>query len=335
VRLVPLLAHERAPVRAAAADVLGYRRAIAAQPLWPLLQDPDPAVRRAAFAAMVRVGGPGDWPPLEQAAFARPEGPSDQERVDLVRLGSRMALDQCRDRIKIVKPSASDLVLLGLAGVAADLALLIGHLSSRTLRLALIDAFGLLGDARAVTVLIGFLDEKSEEVRAAAGVALDRMTGAGLRETIEVRDEPPPEPGPSVSSSLPPAQLASSADAPGSTAAPAPGDITRVERPATSAAVWRAWWKQNGARFPPAIRHRYGRPFSLVQCIDDLTAPGRSPAARQWALWELEIRSGARLPFEPDAPSAIRRQQIAAWHEWWRRNEAKFPDGKWPFQGVA
>src|SRR4051794_11460042 len=95
-RLVPLLVHDRAPVRAAAANVLGYRRAITAQQLWPLLQDPDPHVRHAAFAAMVRVSGPGDWPPLEQAAFARPDGPTDEERVDLVRLGSRTALDHCR-----------------------------------------------------------------------------------------------------------------------------------------------------------------------------------------------------------------------------------------------
>ena len=55
--------------------------------LFEPVEDFNPDIHRAAFAALVRIGRSEDWPPLEQAAFARPEGPTDQERVGLVRLG--------------------------------------------------------------------------------------------------------------------------------------------------------------------------------------------------------------------------------------------------------
>ena len=96
---------------------------------------------------------------------------------------------------------------------------------------------------------------------------------------------------------------------------------------------WRAWWDSNEGKLPPGIRHRYGRPFSLLQCIDEIARTAEPSALRERALTELEIRSGRRFPVDLDAPWEFQEQALTEWRQWWSSSHAHFRAGTWTFGG--
>jgi hypothetical protein len=99
------------------------------------------------------------------------------------------------------------------------------------------------------------------------------------------------------------------------------------------ATTWRAWWSSNEWRLPLGIRHRHGRPFSLLQCIDELATEAASSFGR--GLAELEIRSGQRYPSSLDETGQHRRAALSEWRRWWAIAQSQFRLGSWTFQGKA
>jgi uncharacterized protein (TIGR02270 family) len=325
-RLAKLLGHERGPIRQAVLKILTYRREMDARAVMPLLKDPDPQMRGAAISALTSVGEQRDLAALEQAVLSAPGARNAEELLALLRLGSARALESCRAAIGAPDGEATAALFLplALAGGAGDLKFIKASLGRPELKAPAAEALGLHGHPDSVPLLLQLLEDTEESVRIAAARSLDMLTGAGLKETFEIPEE----------EAEPIEESASEAGA-GEKSEAAPTATVRVTRVSTNAAAWRDWWKGNQPTFPPGLRTREGRPFSLGQCIADLETPGRPLALRQRTLWELEIRSGQRFPFEPDAFVARQRKGLAAWQAWWKASGANFPAGAWPFAGSA
>jgi hypothetical protein len=275
-----LLHHEDDIVRAAAIDVLSYRRQLEGRELLPLLDDEPRVIRDAAFAALVRVGDASVRNALEDVVCAAPSDATDVQLLGLMRLGSSYALDLCRASALVGAARRGHLLGLALGGGAGDWHLLAQQLSRPALRGAAADAIGVHGEPAAVPVLIDLLEQ-----------------GDSLGEVVEALQT-----------------------------------ITGI-RQGPEASPWRAWWISNEGTFAPGLRYRQGRPFSLLQCIGELSRGRGASSGRHRALAELEIRSGQRYPFELDGPWDHQRAALAQWQSWWRTSEQQFRPGSWTFHG--
>jgi hypothetical protein len=99
----------------------------------------------------------------------------------------------------------------------------------------------------------------------------------------------------------------------------------------THPAEWRAWWNSNEWKLPPSVRHRHGAPFSLLQCLEELSKSDQPSASREQWLLELEVRSGRRFAVDSDASREHQMEAVAQWRQWWSRSHARFPPGTWTF----
>jgi hypothetical protein len=215
------------------------------------------------------------------------------------------------------------LTALALAGGPGDRKLLESKLRQPELKVAAAEALGIHGGLESVAPLLQLLEEKEESVRLAAARSLYMLAGAGPTETVDV---PPDEEEPIEDATT---------SAPSGRPGAVPAHAAKVTKVSTGAPAWREWWEAHRASFEPGLRHRRGKPFALGRCIADLESPGRTLAIRRRTQWELEIRSGQRFPFEPDAFVVRQKEGLAAWQAWWKENSARFPAGTWPFAGGA
>ncbi len=212
-----------------------------------------------------------------------------------LRRGHGSARDRIRDMLR-APPSLAraegGVHLLGLAGHPSDLEGLV--YAARTYPTPKVArALGRFGHPSTVPVLIEML--AIEDVAEAAGEALDRITDAGLRETVE---EP-------WDTGLPP-DLREAAAAQG-----APIPMRKVEKVILDPAQWTAWWKQNAQRFDPSKKHRAGAPFLPIHVVDELEAKATPPARRVEATFELACILRDVLRFSPSDWVARQQAQLA------------------------
>lgn len=187
--------------------------------------------------------------------------------------------------------AARALVLLGLVGRASDGDRLLSAAnvgpSARLLR-----SIGRWGHVDSLAPLINCLTQSDEEIVAAAAEALERITGAGLRETVEERWEVelPPE-----------AANAGGIDVP----------VRKVERVATDPERWVAWLRDRARPFDPSSKTRAGVAFTPLQIVAELDAKSTTPERREDAALELAVLTGVSSSFSPHDWVARQKQQLA------------------------
>ena len=94
---------------------------------------------------------------------------------------------------------------------------------------------------------------------------------------------------------------------------------------------WHSWWEQHRETLPEGVRHRKGEPFDAGLLIDQMVHP--DSWTRRTAYDELVITTGKSLPFDSDGPWRVQQAHLATWRQWWLKNRAHFPPGRWFFDG--
>ncbi|XXY16362.1 HEAT repeat domain-containing protein [Sorangium sp. So ce216] len=171
------------------------------------------------------------------------------------------------------------LALLCLVGRAGDLdRLLAAANAAPTARL--LRGLGRFGHVESLGTLLNFLEHEDKDVVAAAAEALERITGAGLRQTVEEPWE----------IDLPP-------EASGAGGIPVPA--RRVERVVTDPAPWSAWVRDKARRLDAKQKTRGGGPFTPLQIVTELEAKTTPLERREEAVLELRLVTGLSSPFSP------------------------------------
>lgn len=296
-KLQGLLSAPRPEVQVATARILGHRHDTGGGPLLPLLDATAPEVRAAAALAVSELGYRPALSTIERKLNQTSLDELDVWAFAALRLGSSRALQVCRQAGQAAGTIPPRLPwLLGLAGEVQDFGLLRQLCRQPALMVGALEALGILGVPAAVPLLLEHLGHEKAEVRDAAAKALTLMTGAGLTEKVMNRDEDAADEGSSDE------------------------DWREVTRPSTDAAAWRAWWAEYGSRLEGISRLRFGKPYGLDSCIEELAHP-RSPFdARVRAALELGIRSGQTVGFQPDWPIHRQRRAIEHWRQWWAKH---------------
>jgi uncharacterized protein (TIGR02270 family) len=270
----PLLNTERNELRAAALDILSFRRVlIEPNRLQIFLGDKDPRVVFAAINAIGRLRTIQLKEQVEQLLTVSDTG----VRLEALRTGllleRKRALDESRKAIEKRSDIANEaLTLVGLAGHGEDLHLLFDALSEPALTCPAITAMGLLGNLSAIEPLINFM--KEPKLSRLAGEAFCLLTGVNLKKEIllveksteveskaQTRDEDDDLPNdPDEGFSYP--------------------DHDKIA----------AWWQKNVSQFDKKGRYRKGRLYcqqGLIDCLKIGQLPERHFAALELALINL------------------------------------------------
>jgi hypothetical protein len=220
---------------------------------------------------------------------------------------------------KLVRAAMTDPARPARADAAAFLLCLGGHPTDLDALLARFDAapsgrllrgLGRFGHTGALDLLAAQLSSSDDAIVEAAAEALERITGAGLREKVE---EP-------WDIELPP-------EAAGAGGLPVP--TREVEKVVSDPARWRAWLDEHAARFDRDLRTRGGAPWTPIALVDELESRATPPDRRPEAALELWITTGLVSPFSPDDWVARQRAHLAELRA--RVRSAAVEPGAWAF----
>lgn len=173
----------------------------------------------------------------------------------------------------------------------------------------LIDALGWGGNASCIEPLMQVLKGKDPELALAAAFALERITGAGLFDEVEVPPEQLDEPeAPEPNTGEPLAELVSDPRD-----VPEPGSNDLMYFPTVDFNRWYRWWRDNSSRFSLGVRHRRGVQYSALVSWNELDQAPCTPGERRMLQQELIVRSGSFQAF--DVEWFVPRQEAAlvAW----------------------
>ncbi|HVJ88477.1 MAG TPA: hypothetical protein VM580_01660, partial [Labilithrix sp.] len=207
--------------------------------------------------------------------------------TSLLRRGDGAVRQRLRDAI-IARGSRVAIAtkLLALSGRPEDCSLLLDG-AKLALRADVVDALGRYGHVNVIPVLIETLASEDDEIVAAAATALDFITNAGLRETVQ-------EPWA------------------GEGAAPddAPAATRPVSKPVKERLRWHEWHNEARGRLDPRLKLRAGRPFVPSMIVDELvsTAP---PARRADAALELVIATNVGTRFSTTDWCKRQKEQLS------------------------
>jgi hypothetical protein len=192
---------------------------------------------------------------------------------------------------------------LALAGSPEDTASIV-EVAAATPSPALLRALGRHGDLRSVDVLIASLSADEPIVEAAAE-ALDRITGAGLREKAEVAWSTGAE----------------------------PGSAKRiVERPSRDPVLWSQWFGRSLRRLDPGAKLRQGKPFIATTLVDELASPATPAQRRDDAEAEISIVAGVTSRFRTDDWVARQQERLVDLRA--RVTSRSIPSGTWCYAGA-
>ncbi len=307
-----LLGEADPAVRAMAVDVLGHRGLASHAELAAAAGDAAPVAARA-LVHLALLPSP-ELPALLDAASGA------EDRALREAAWTAMALSG--------HPRGSQVLAAGLdgegEGTAALLLAIAGdeqdarELCRRTIARpspGLVRAAGWAGDVGVVGSLIDLLEgDAGEEVALAAAEALERITGAGLRERAPADDEEilvPDPPEPDVGEPRAPKLSRVVGDPRDPPPEPTP---EMIERPSTDPARWRAFWMERGAADTLGVRYRRGHPYTPLVSLRELDAGRCTPAERRLLQRELCVRTGAFVRFDPHDLVVVQEEAIRAWH---------------------
>jgi uncharacterized protein (TIGR02270 family) len=248
--LSPFLADERPAVRAAALDVLSFRRLpIAEQHLQSAFSDDHPVLQLSAAAAVGRLRLRSLRADLKAMLGSEHESVRREAMKAGLLIGSATALSHCRKVIQQEQEESGDaLGLLALAGEPKDTGLLAEALVHPALTRQALSGLGWHGYPAAVDLILPFTnDDKTARL---AGEAIARITG------MDVNGHKLTEP-------------------PGASQ-PSPQDDDEALEDPDDGLPWpdpaklRAWWDANRARFTKGTRYRNGVPYAPEVLYDRL-----------------------------------------------------------------
>ncbi|KIG19096.1 3-oxoacyl-(acyl-carrier-protein) synthase [Enhygromyxa salina] len=248
-----LLAHESGDVRRCGVELAAAVTDIPEPELAALLNDETESVRGAAAIALARRGTTQRTDLLVAAATRAPE--TVGYVAALVWLGHAGALSRLRWLLGQSPPIAEQAARwLSIAGEPGDMRAIHERLTQLEATPTALEALGNAGLVESLPFLLDGLDHDDEPVVEAAACALDRITGAGLREDLLDED-----------------------------------GLLEVRR-CIDPKTWRTWL--DGRQWP-AGRLRDGQPFSVQACWNELIAGSSERLRRRWAADELALRGGA------------------------------------------
>lgn len=167
-----------------------------------------------------------------------------------------------------------------------------------------IKALGIMGLKKAIPLLIERLSQEEWEMQKLIADSLELITGAGL-----ARPDPDVSEGPE-------------------------GYEYEVVVETGWGIIWSDWWEKNSRRFDPDMRYRRGKPCTLTAAIDEMEYPMGNYWSRQYAYYELRIRSGCHIAhFEADWYVADQKAAIGKWRDWQETASERFGNAQWLFAG--
>jgi uncharacterized protein (TIGR02270 family) len=287
---------------------------------WPLvtasLKQPARTLARVARLCG-RIHNTGAVHMLTQALDHQDRKVRHQAALALLRLGN------AHDVIQHARSLQTSVLAIGLAGGPSEAAFLIGLAKSAPITRDIVTSLGLLGEISALTVLIEALDRK--ELSESAALALELITGAGLKENLFIPD--PLNPKALFKEELEKHEQGESPYPPGKT----PGVAT--DRLSQNPDHWRQWIDENHRRFSPGTRYRNGSPYCPQGLIETLQSPAAPQWIRQLAYEEMVIRYQKDIPFEAHWPASFQIQAIEAYQHWSKTQHTSFDPGRWYFAG--
>lgn len=166
----------------------------------------------------------------------------------------------------------------------------------------LVDALGWAGDPACLPLLVGLLGIDDGEIVVSAASALERITGAGLRQWLEIpvedameaRVRKSPEPAPSTDRD--PA-LEASPD--------------RIEIPSLDQEAWRAHVEAHREQLVPRVRTRRGVPYTPFVSWYELDQLPCVPVERATLAHEISVRTGLLFPFDVRAFVPAQERRLA------------------------
>jgi hypothetical protein len=203
-------------------------------------------------------------------------------------------------------------VPLAIVGDERDAARLLDRLRAAPTS-ALVNAVGWAGSLAALPTLLDLLGHDDPVVQLSAAYALDRITGAGLYEDVEVPPETilvPDVEEPDVGEPKEP-RLAREVSDPRDR--PSEGASDTMRQPSIDPDRWRAWWIEREASFQPALRYRRGSPYTPAISLWELDALPLTPGERRALQRELVVRTGHAVRFDPHDFVAVQEEALADW----------------------
>ncbi|MEZ4446732.1 MAG: hypothetical protein R3B72_47075 [Polyangiaceae bacterium] len=299
--------------RALAIDVLAYRGLVTEAELVQAAMDEDRLVSGVALPYLALARSKAIVDAIESDR-ARPLGEDDDLRgrwLAMILSGHRGTPQILAEAIDGPHGDAAAM-LLALYGDEGDANRLLERCQAGP-RPGLLHAVGWAGDGAAIEPLMAMLDHDDEEIAVAAAFALERLTGAHLIVETEVEVEDivaPIPPDPDVGETPGPKLVRTVSDP--RDLPPEPSTET-VERPTTNRSAWQVWWQDEQRDYVRGRRYRHGKPYvpslSLVE-LDE----GRATLPERRALhWELVVRTGEVVRFDPHDFVVVQEASLAEW----------------------
>lgn len=297
-------------IKAGIVEILDYRKTLSTEACNNYLQREPPKVCDKIVRAFLTRGIP-----VETAAFQPllndPETDYYEEALLSAFLNGESAYFlQARVLNDSTPENVNRLPLyLACAGNRTDFAILEKSLDHEGCFEAAVMGLGIMGLTEGVPLLIGrfsttIADKKEWEEQVLIHDSLNLITGARL-------ELPFPEiaPGPE-------------------------GKECEVKIAVAFKSLWSRWWLDQRRMFSPHTRYRRGVCWNLKRCIDEMAYERGHYWSRQYAYYELVIRSGASVaPFFADWDVNDQLDAIERWRVWWRETGCTFPDDPWLFHG--
>jgi len=324
-KLLPLTQHKNSFLRTATAEILGYRGDADPRRIWPLFHDDDDSVKIAAMVAVMRLGFKEAIPAMEQAVLLNKDTFNEHCILPLLMLGSKKALQFVQLAMRspeFIKPQYP--IYLAFAGNQQDYTLFTHALKFEGMLPPVVEALGIYGNVQAMEFLLKQLNTDDDELKLETAKSLNMISGANLKETAIIVEQEEPD--------LDVDDIIGQADA---NKDKEPGDSREVEvqRHCTDFQIWSNWWQNNKGRFDPNQRYRFGKPYTFFLVLEEIAKPDTAYADRQRAYYELVIRSGEYIAFEPDWFVDKQIEALKKWQNWWNQNKLGL-NNPWLFDGV-
>jgi uncharacterized protein (TIGR02270 family) len=299
----------------------GYRRLKTGMRFVPDEATLSPLIIRSLSWTMGRVGDNHDIAQLQSWLSHEDESVSSSAAVALLRLSEHRVFQETDLQEHVSRIPWS---IRAIAASPKELSLLLAHVSRNRPTADDLVALGIIGEIGAIPLLLSHLT--NEALAPAAALGLNVITGAELYEKAfipeimeddELFDEEKEQARKGQPVLRPDGK-------------PYGENIVRLSQKVDE---WKAWWAANTSRFAPGLRYRRGVPLTPVALVDSIAFDKTPRRIRELSYEELVVRYRADIPFETDMPVRHQQDAIFKMKSWAKVNEERFKPGEWYLAG--